>query len=66
MAIRRERQTVHIMDRLLLRPVGEWIANRARDLAMMHRGSINAYSAYVLIAVLLALAAGLSEIILSR
>ena len=66
MAIRRERQTIHIMDRLLLQPVKEWILKRARALATMHHGRINAYSAYVLIAVLLALAAGLIDIALGR
>ncbi len=66
LAIRRERQTVHIVDRLLLQPLRNCVVNLARGLAMMHRGHINAYSAYVLIAVLLALTAGLVVIALGR
>jgi hydrogenase-4 component B len=59
MAIRRDRQTVHIAERLLLRPVKNRVMALAGQLAQMHHGHINAYIAYVLLALLVALAAGL-------
>ena len=65
MAIRRERQAVHIVDRLVLQPVKNRAMKLARGLAAMHHGYINAYIAYVLLALLLALAAGLGEIVLA-
>jgi hydrogenase-4 component B len=58
-AIRRDRQTVHIADRLLLRPAKKRVMAFAGQLARMHHGNINAYNAYVLVALLLALAVGL-------
>ena len=64
-AIRRERQAVHIMDRLVLRPAKNRALELARDLAAMHHGHINAYAAYVLLALILALAIGLGELALS-
>jgi len=65
MAIRREHQSVHIVDRLVLQPAKNGALELARDLGVMHHGRINAYIAYVLLALLLALAVGLSEIVLA-
>jgi hydrogenase-4 component B len=61
-AIRRDRQTVHIADRLLLRPAKNRVLALAGQLAQMHHGHINAYIAYVLLALLLALAVGLGAV----
>ena len=58
-AIRRERLAVPVADRLALRPARSAAAGLARGLAAMHRGRINAYAAYVLIALALALVIGL-------
>jgi hydrogenase-4 component B len=58
-AIRRERVAVHVMDRWLIQPAQSAAAGLARCLAVMHHGRINAYAAYVLLALLLALAVGL-------
>jgi hypothetical protein len=62
MAIRRDRQTVHIADRLLLWPAKNRVMALADWLAQMHHGHINAYIAYVLLALLLALAVGLGAV----
>jgi hydrogenase-4 component B len=63
LAIRREHQSVHIVDRLLLQPAKDWAMKLAGRAATMHRGHINAYTAYVLLALLVALAAGLGEML---
>ncbi|TAK82128.1 MAG: hypothetical protein EPO20_22605 [Betaproteobacteria bacterium] len=63
-AIRRERESVHIVDRLAVRPAQNAAMGLARALTAMHHGRINAYIAYVLLALLLALAIGLGEIVL--
>jgi hydrogenase-4 component B len=63
MAIRREHQSVHIVDRLLLQPAKNRAMKLAGSMAAMHRGHINAYTAYVLLALLVALAAGLDEML---
>jgi hydrogenase-4 component B len=62
MAIRRDRQTVHIADRLLLQPAKNRVMALAVQLAQMHHGHINAYIAYVLLALLLVLAVGLGAV----
>jgi len=54
-AIRRRRIEVHIVDRLFLRPAGIMARGLARLLAGMHHGRLNAYLAYVLLALLLVL-----------
>jgi hydrogenase-4 component B len=64
-AIRRERQAVHIVNRLVL-PAKNGAMRLARDLAAMHQGQINAYTAYVLLALLLALSIGFSRILGER
>jgi len=66
MAIRREHQTVHIVDRLVLQPAKNRVLQLARSLAVMHHGHINAYITYVLLALLLALTVGLGELMLAR
>ncbi len=47
-AIRRQREETHIMDRLLLKPVGTAVQKIAAFLAGMHHGKLNAYVTYVL------------------
>lgn len=54
-AIRRERLAVHVVDRWLNRPARNAVAHLARRLAFMHHGRINAYAAYVLLMLLIAL-----------
>jgi hydrogenase-4 component B len=56
MAIRRERLAVHIVDRLAVQPAKNTALGLARALAAMHHGRINAYVAYVLLALVLTLA----------
>jgi len=58
-AIRREHRVIHVMDRFAVQPMARAALGLARKLASMHHGLINAYVAYVLLAVLLALAVGL-------
>ena len=53
-AIRRERAEVHIVDRSVVRPARDAAIKLARGLAVMHHGRINAYIAYVLGALLVA------------
>ncbi len=51
--IRRLREEVHVVDRLVLRPAASaayWVAER---LAAMHHGRLNAYAAYALLALVL-------------
>ena len=55
MAIRRERASVHIVDRLVMQPAKNMALAFARGLATMHHGRINAYVAYVLLALTAAL-----------
>jgi hydrogenase-4 component B len=58
-AIRRERAEVHIVDRLVLKPVRILTLGIAHFFARMHRGRINAYTAYVLLTLLIVLLIGL-------
>jgi len=58
-AIRRERMDVHVVDRCVMQPAQDAAMKLAGKLAVMHHGRINAYSAYVLLALLAALAVGL-------
>jgi hydrogenase-4 component B len=53
-AIRRERAEVHIVDRSVVQPAKDAAMRLARGLAVMHHGRINAYIAYVLGALLVA------------
>ena len=59
-AIRRERLAVPVADRIVLQPAENLASGLARRLAGMHHGRINAYAAYVLIALALALVIGLT------
>lgn len=54
-AIRREKERVHLVDKLALLPIRTSAFWFARGLAAMHHGRINAYAAYVLLAALAAL-----------
>lgn len=54
-AIRRERVSVHIVDRFAVQPAKDAALKLANKLAAMHHGRINAYAAYVLLALLAAL-----------
>ena len=54
-AIRREKERVHLVDKLVFHPLRTavmWLAGR---LASMHHGRFNAYAAYALLTLLLAL-----------
>lgn len=55
LAIQREQEEVHLLDRLVLRPVSTGALRLARFFARMHHGRINAYAAYALIALLFVL-----------
>jgi hydrogenase-4 component B len=54
-AIRLRRIEVHIVDRLFLRPAGAVAWGVAKLLAGLHHGKLNAYLAYVLVALLVVL-----------
>lgn len=54
-AIFRQQRQVHIVDRLILRPSKRMASKIAELLAKMHHGRMNAYLAYVLMALLLVL-----------
>ncbi len=54
-AIHRQREETHVIDRLLLRPVGIAVQRIAAFLAGMHHGKLNAYIAYSLAFLLLVL-----------
>ncbi|HVU26455.1 MAG TPA: proton-conducting transporter membrane subunit [Verrucomicrobiae bacterium] len=58
-AIRREKERVHLMDKLVLQPVSAAALWCARVLAAMHHGRFNAYAAYTLLALIVALIIGL-------
>jgi hydrogenase-4 component B len=58
-AINREREEVHIVERFVLNPFRELAFRFARLVARMHQGRINAYTGYVLLALLCALLLGL-------
>jgi len=49
-AIRREHSAVHIMDRYVVQPMKNAAMAFARGLTAMHHGRLNAYVAYVLLA----------------
>jgi hydrogenase-4 component B len=58
-AIRRQSEAVHIVDRIVLPPALELAFRLSRFFARMHQGRINSYTAYVLVALLIALLIGL-------
>ena len=55
-AIRREKERVHLVDRLVFQPVRTTTLAFARTLAAMHHGRINAYVTYAFLALLIVLA----------
>jgi hydrogenase-4 component B len=55
-AIRREVETVHIVDRLVVEPARTLMLAVAGQLARMHQGRLNAYVAYVLLSLLAVMA----------
>jgi hydrogenase-4 component B len=58
MGIRRLVEEVHVLDRLLFRPVEAAVTGIARILARMHHGRLNAYIGYVLLSLLAVLVLG--------
>jgi hydrogenase-4 component B len=58
-AVRRDRERIYLVDKLVLQPVGSAAMWVARLLAAMHHGRFNAYAAYALLALLIALVIGL-------
>jgi hydrogenase-4 component B len=61
-AIRREYTEVHIIDRFVLQPPVHALSVTASFARRMHVGHVNAYAAYVLIAILLVLIVGVAII----
>jgi hydrogenase-4 component B len=57
-AIRREYSETHIIDRWLLQPPIRGLGSLAQLARRMHVGNVNAYAAYVLLAMLLVLVLG--------
>ncbi len=57
-AIRREYTEVHIIDRFVLQPPIDILRNLAAYARRMHVGNVNAYAAYVLLAMLIVLVLG--------
>ena len=55
-AIRREAETVHILDRTIVRPISRAALSIARFVARMHQGLLNAYIAYALLSLLVVFA----------
>jgi hydrogenase-4 component B len=55
-AIRREKEHVHLVDRLVFQPVRSAALWLARSLAAMHHGRINAYATYAFLALLIVFA----------
>ena len=56
MAIRREKERVHLVDKLVFQPVRSATLLFARALAAMHHGRFNAYATYAFLALLIVLA----------
>ena len=54
-AIRREKERVHLLDKLVFQPLKTASMSCARALAAMHHGRFNAYAAYALLSLLVVL-----------
>jgi hydrogenase-4 component B len=54
-AIRREKERIYVVDKLVFHPVKAGVMLCARTLAAMHNGRFNAYAAYALLTLLIAL-----------
>jgi hypothetical protein len=61
-AVRREYDEAHFLDRLVLAPAVVSLRSVAGLLRRMHIGQVNAYAAYVLLALLLALVIGVGTL----
>ncbi len=61
-AVRREYDEVHLLDRLVLAPAVVSLRSLAGLLRRMHIGQVNAYAAYVLLALLIALVIGVGTL----
>jgi hydrogenase-4 component B len=61
-AIRREYTEIHIIDRFVLQPPIHALSNIAAFARRMHVGHVNAYAAYVLLAILFVLIVGVALI----
>jgi hydrogenase-4 component B len=61
-AIRREYTEIHIVDRLVLGPPVDALRGAAKIVRRMHVGNVNAYAAYVLLALLLVLIVGVGSL----
>ncbi len=61
-AIRREYTEVHVIDRFVLQPPIEMLRRLAALVRRMHVGNVNAYAAYVLVAMLVVLIVGVGLI----
>jgi hydrogenase-4 component B len=61
-AVRREYDEGHLLDRLVLAPAVGGLQRLAGLLRRMHIGQVNAYAAYVLLTLLLALVVGLAAL----
>ncbi len=55
LTIKRQRQEVHLVDRLIVQPTTRFAKMIAKIVAYMHNGRVNAYAAYGLIVLVLAL-----------
>jgi hydrogenase-4 component B len=55
-AILREKERIHLVERLVFLPVRAAVMRCARGLASLHHGRFNAYAAYTLLTLLIALA----------
>ncbi len=55
LTIKRQRQEIHLVDRLVVRPTTKLAREIAKIVAYMHNGRVNAYAAYGLIVLILAL-----------
>ena len=54
-AVRREKERIHLVDKLVFHPVRGAVMWCSRMLALMHHGRLNLYSAYALLMLLVAL-----------
>jgi len=59
-AIYRRREEIHVVDRYVVEPLRSGAFNVAKGLAAMHHGRLNAYAAYALLALVMALMLGLT------
>jgi hydrogenase-4 component B len=60
-AIRREKERVHLVDRVVFRPARTATLGFSRALSGMHHGRINAYVSYALVALLIAFAVSIAS-----